>query len=77
MIQEKARRMEQRGNKEVVKRQHTISWQKKKGKILGYIKYQTKQIKIKDMNNEDHYIMKSFTRNTQQFSIFMYSRIYL
>ena len=57
--------MEQRGKKDVVKRQHTISWQKKKIlKNIELIKYQTKQIKIKDMNNEDHYIMKSFTRNT-------------
>lgn len=27
------------------------------------------------MNNEDHYVIKAFTRNTQQFSIFIYLMI--
>ena len=65
--------MEQRGKKEVVKRQHTISWQKKMEKYWATLSI--RQNKLKDMNNKDHYIMKSFTRNIQQFSIFMYSRI--
>ena len=65
--------MEQRGKKELVKRTHNKLAEKKMEKYWATLSI--RQNKLKDMNNEDHYIMKSFTRNTQQFSIFMYSRI--
>lgn len=36
-----------------------------------------RQNKLKDMNNEDHYIMKSFTRNTAILNLYVFKNITL